>query len=86
VFTHPRVTNRFGVTDLLGNVVEWIAEANDGTREPYIDGGSGWRYLRLDNNNPVVGSLKLVPSDRGLYVGFRCASDYSDDGSSSSQR
>lgn len=86
VFTHPKVTNRFGVTDLLGNVVEWIAEANDGTREPYIDGGSGWRYLWLAKNNPVVGSMGLDPRDRALSVGFRCASDYSDDASSSSQR
>lgn len=59
--------NRFGVTDLAGNVREWVWNASDGGRSRYILGG-GW-------NDPdyAFSDAYAQPSfDRSPTNGFRC--------------
>lgn len=73
VFTHPKASSSSGITDLHGNVVEWVA-GRGGGEHVYIDGGSGGSYSPLDSAVPYTGSATKFY--RSFDTGFRCAADY----------
>jgi dienelactone hydrolase len=59
--------NRFGVSDLAGNVREWTWNASDGGRGRFILGG-GWN----DPDYAFADSYAQPPFDRSPTNGFRC--------------
>jgi eukaryotic-like serine/threonine-protein kinase len=59
--------NRFGVSDLAGNVREWIFNLADGEGERFILGG-GWN----DPDYAFVDAYAQSPFDRSPTNGFRC--------------
>lgn len=73
VFMHPKASSLAGITDLHGNVVEWVV-GRDGSERVYADGGSGGSYSPFAGPVPYIGSE--TPFFRSFDTGFRCAAEY----------
>ncbi len=63
---HSRSANRFGVTDLAGNVREWVWNESD--RQGRFILGGGWN----DPDYAFVDAYAQFPFDRSATNGFRC--------------
>jgi formylglycine-generating enzyme required for sulfatase activity len=72
--THPVATrqpNAFGLSDMLGNVWEWVEDAGFEPKEHLLKGGS---FYNIARDIRVSNRLSAPPDLRHRDLGFRCAS------------
>ncbi len=61
----------YGAMDMSGNVFEWVdAWAGDDKKYRIMMGGS---YFDDQYHSTTYATLKSIPDDMHLYIGFRCA-------------
>jgi len=72
--THPVATklpNGHGLSDMLGNVWEWVQDAGRGPGEHVLKGGS---FYNIARDVRVSGRMSAPSNLRHRDLGFRCAS------------
>jgi formylglycine-generating enzyme required for sulfatase activity len=72
VGTYPADTNRYGVSDLGGNVSEWTSSLYDPAGTMYVLCGAGWDSVPGNNIADLCG-IAGTTGVRSDTFGFRCA-------------
>ena len=69
----PQGASPYGVMHMVGNVMEWCADA-PGPGAAYIKGGS-WMNAEIINLRPAARNMSGFANNAASFYGFRCAKD-----------